>query len=163
MWTLAATAAMLLGVLTGLGAPLSAQQAVARPPVAADLEGVWRLVAFEVPADSGRMLRIAGAPPHGFVVYTSSRHFFVQINALFLELAGSTVPTAEGGRVVVPQVAYFGTYALAARDTLLHRVLGDASGVYTGTDQRRPFRLSADSLILRDDQNWLRVFVRVRR
>jgi hypothetical protein len=164
MRRLASVALLLLG-LARLAAPLEAQQPGQRPVAAAILEGVWRLVAFEIPADSGRKLAIAGPPPHGFLSYTPSGHFFVQINSFFLEVAGSTAatPAAERGRVLVPQIAYFGTYFLNARDTLVHRVLGDVSGTYTGTDQPRPFRLSADSLILGDDLTWRRVFVRVKR
>jgi hypothetical protein len=151
--------ALVLLAVSGIWASVEAQQRTA-----SDLEGVWRLVAFEMPADSGRTLVFAGAPPHGFISYTATGHFFVQINSFLLERAGSTAstPAAERGRVLVPQIAYFGTFFLLARDTLVHRVLGDASGMFTGTDQPRPFRLHADSLTV-GDLDWRRVFVRVRR
>lgn len=156
---------LLLALLAG-AAPLAAQQPALRPPTAADLEGVWRVVAFEESAGPGRMLGIPGAPPEGVIIYTATRHFSVQINAFFLEWTGATPTTAaaDRGRVLVPQIAYFGTYSVSARgDAVIHHVRGDVSGQLVGTDQDRPMQIRGDSLVLGDGRTWRRVFVRVRR
>jgi hypothetical protein len=54
-------------------------------------------------------------------------------------------------------VAYFGTYTVdPARGVVVHHVIADVRREYTGTDQVRPFRLTADELQIGDGKTWLR-------
>ena len=52
--------------------------------------------------------------------------------------------------------------ALVVLGVVIHRVEGDSRGFYTGSDQRRQFRIKGDSLIIGNDSTARRVLVRVR-
>jgi hypothetical protein len=59
--------------------------------------------------------------------------------------------------------AYFGTYAVdSVNGVVVHRVEGDSRGLYTGTEQRRSFKLTGDKLTIGDGTTSLRELVRVR-
>jgi hypothetical protein len=59
-------------------------------------------------------------------------------------------------------VAYWGTYTIdAAAGVVIHHVQSGISGGYAGTDQRRPFRLEGDRLVIGDGKTWTRVLERV--
>ena len=49
-----------------------------------------------------------------------------------------------------------------AAGVVVHHVKSDLGIGYTGTDQRRPFRLDGDRLVLGDGKTWTRVLERVR-
>jgi hypothetical protein len=59
--------------------------------------------------------------------------------------------------------AYFGTSTVdSAPGVLIHQVEGDSRGLYTGTRQRRQYRLAGDILFIGNDTTVRRVLVRVR-
>ena len=59
-------------------------------------------------------------------------------------------------------VAYWGTYTIdAAAGVVIHHVKSDIGNGYLGTDQRRPFRLEGDRLVIGDGKTWTRVLERV--
>ena len=60
-------------------------------------------------------------------------------------------------------IAYWGTYTVdMAAGGVVHQVTSDLGIGYTGTDQRRPFRLDGDRLVLGDGKTWTRVLEQVR-
>jgi hypothetical protein len=64
--------------------------------------------------------------------------------------------------LVDDSVAYWGTYTVdAAAGVVVHHVKSDLGNGYAGTDQRRPFRLEGDHLVIGDGKSWTRVLERV--
>ena len=61
-------------------------------------------------------------------------------------------------------VSYWGTYSVdLVAGVITHRVESDIGNGYTGTDQRRPFVLTGDRLVIGDGKTWTRVLERVSR
>jgi hypothetical protein len=59
-------------------------------------------------------------------------------------------------------VSYWGTYTVGAgASVVIHHVLSDISNGYIATEQRRPFRLTGDRLVIGDGKTWTRVLERV--
>lgn len=143
----------------------------------ARLVGTWRLVAFE-DVDNGQTIRRFGDKPLGLFVYTADGHVAIQIanpaNPVCVspgkkfgpgKIDDSSVPAcspAQMQALVDGSVAYWGTYTVdAAAGVVVHHVKSDLSNGYTGTDQRRPFRLEGDQLVIGDGKTWTRVLERV--
>ena len=120
-----------------------------------------------------------GDKPVGLFVYTADGHVAIQIaNPANPTCVGATKknrPGAAAGRdlpVCSPEqaqtllagyVAYWGTYTVdAAAGVVVHHVVSDISSGYAGTDQRRPYRLDGDRLVIGDGKTWTRVLERVR-
>jgi hypothetical protein len=141
--------------------------------VTPELVGTWRLVEFwDRDSAAARKRYTYGEQPTGYFVYDPSGHVSIQIQR------GPMPPVikAERGeewfrkasreelRTAVESFrAYFGTYSVDPQQSVVvHHVEGDSRGLYTGTQQRRRFRLIGDSLILGNDATARRVLLRVR-
>jgi hypothetical protein len=60
-------------------------------------------------------------------------------------------------------VAYWGTYKVdEAAGVLIQHIESDVSNGYAGTEQRRPFHLVGDRLVIGDGKTWTRVLERAR-
>jgi len=143
----------------------------------AGLVGTWRLVSFE-DFESGQMIRRFGEKPVGLFVYTADGHVAIQIanpaNPVCIA-PGKKFGPGRKDNLPVPAcspeqlqallngyVAYWGTYTVdAAAGVVIHHVKSDISNGYAGTDQRRPFRLDGDRLVIGDGKTWTRVLERV--
>jgi hypothetical protein len=69
----------------------------------------------------------------------------------------------EGKDLYDGYVAYFGTFTVDEKNhVVIHHVEASLHPGYTGTDQKRPFTLSGDNLMLGDGKYWRRTFVRVK-
>ena len=56
---------------------------------------------------------------------------------------------------------YFGTYSVDLKNSVVtHHVEGGCIPYYIDTDQKRPFTLNGDTLIIGDNRTWKRVLVR---
>lgn len=162
-----AVAALVLALSTPL------PKASADPVNAASLVGTWRLVRFE-DVQNGRTLHEYGEQPKGLFIYTADGHVAIQIanpgNPVCIrrydERDGIALPVctpAQREALMAGYVAYWGTYTVdAAAGVVVHHVESDFGIGYTGTDQRRPFRLDGDTLTLGDGKTWTRVLERVR-
>lgn len=148
----------------------------ARPAINGDsseLVGTWRLVEFWDRDSAAAPKRYRyGERPTGYFVYDPTGHVSIQI------LSGPAHPVIarERGedwfqtasldelRAVVENFrAYFGTYSVdRERGVVVHHVEGDSRALYTGSPQRRQFRLVGDSLIIGNDTTARRVLLRVR-
>lgn len=137
------------------------------------LIGTWRLVEFWDRDSVGAPKRYAyGEHPTGYFIYDPTGHVSIQIQQ------GPTPTTVASDRgedwfqTAAPEQlrttvrayrAYFGTYTLnRAAGVVIHQVEGDSRGLYTGSAQRRKFRLVDDSLIIGNDSTARRALVRVR-
>ena len=146
-------------------------------PAPAGLVGTWRLVSFE-DVENGQTIRRFGDKPLGLFVYTADGHVAIQIanpaNPACVAPAKKFGPGKKDDLPVTactPEqmqallegyVAYWGTYTVdAAAGVVIHHVRSDVSNGYAGTDQRRPFRLEGDRLVIGDGKTWARVLERV--
>jgi hypothetical protein len=136
------------------------------------LIGTWRLVEFwDRDSIAAPKRYLYGERPIGYFVYDPSGHVSIQIQR------GPAPPRIESERgedwfrqaspeelrtTVEAFRAYFGTYTVdTERAVVIHQVEGDSRALYTGTAQRRRFRLVGDSLIIGDDTTTRRVLLRV--
>lgn len=150
----------------------------AEPTIPAGLVGTWRLVSFE-DVENGLTFRPYGDKPLGLFVYTADGHVAIQIANLANPtcvppgrksgpgrrdyLALPACNPAQMRALLEGYVAYWGTYTVdAAAGVVVHHVASDLSTGYAGTDQRRPFRLEGDRLVIGDGKTWTRVLERVR-
>jgi Lipocalin-like domain len=146
-------------------------------PAPAALVGTWRLVSFENVV-SGETVRPFGDRPVGLFVYTPDGYVTIQIanpaNPVCLaptkkfgpgskdDLALPPCSEAQRQALLNGYVAYWGTYTVdAAAGVVIHHVKSDIGNGYIGTDQRRPFRLEGDRLVIGDGKTWTRVLERV--
>ena len=165
--------AVLLCLCALFGVVASALNLQARPA----LVGTWRLVSFE-DVENGKTIRQFGNKPLGMFIYTADGHVAIQIaNPENPRCVAPGKRSGPGGKVDLtvptcsPQqaqallegyVAYWGTYTVdAAAGVVIHHVVSDISNGYAGTDQRRPFRLEGDRLVLGDGKTWTRVLERM--
>jgi hypothetical protein len=156
--------------------PVGARTADA--PTPAGLVGTWRLVSFE-DLENGTTVRQFGDKPLGLFIYTADGHVAIQIaNPANPACVSRGKRSGPGGKVnpTLPTcspdqmralldgyVAYWGTYTVdPAAGVVIHHVVSDISNGYAGTDQRRPFRLEGDRLVIGDGKTWTRVLERVR-
>jgi hypothetical protein len=138
-----------------------------------ELIGTWRLVEFWDRDSIGTPKRYAyGEHPTGYFTYDATGHVSIQIQQ------GPAPPTVSNDRgedwfqaataeelraTVRAYRAYFGTYTVdRAAGIVFHQVEGDSRGLYTGSAQRRRFRLVNDSLVIGNDTTARRLLVRVR-
>ena len=146
-------------------------------PVPAALVGTWRLVSFE-DVENGQTVRRFGDKPLGIFIYTADGHVAIQIanpaNPVCVapgkkygpgrkdDVAAPACTPEQMQALLDGYVAYWGTYTVdAAAGVVIHHVQSDISGGYAGTDQRRPFRLEGDRLVIGDGKTWTRVLEKV--
>ena len=150
-------------------------------PAASALVGTWRLVRFEDVENAagardvgGETVHRYGEKPLGLFIYTADGYVAIQIanpanpRCVFkvdehdhLDVPVCTPEQREA--LVRGYIAYWGTYTVdMAAGVVVHHVKSDLGIGYTGTDQRRPFRLEGDRLVLGDGKTWTRVLERVR-
>ena len=140
---------------------------------ASALVGTWRLIEFWDRDALAAPKRYAyGAWPTGYFIYDPTGHVSIQIarGPRAPAVAGErgeewfrAAPTEELRAVVEGFRAYFGTYTVDRQaGVVVHQVEGDSRALYTGTSQRRRFRLVGDSLIIGNDTTARRVLIRVR-
>lgn len=144
------------------------------------LFGTWRLVSYEN-VENGRKIYRYGQKPLGLFIYTADGHVAIQIANAANPACVAPVPTVFASderiraesqlpectpeqlrQLVDGYVAYWGTYSVdESAGVLIHHVESDFKGGTIGTDQRRPFRLEGDRLVIGGPSN-TRVLERVR-
>jgi hypothetical protein len=131
------------------------------------LVGTWKLVElWDLDAEGRRVYRF-GEHPRGYILYDSTGHVFVG----FMH---DPPVSPDGFRAGLPPSdelksqawdaygGYFGTYTVDwAAKVVTHHVEGALNPKYVGSDERRPFTLEGNRLILGDRKTWERVLVRV--
>lgn len=137
------------------------------------LFGTWRLVEFwdrETP--SSPLVYRYGQKPTGYFTYDPTGHVSIQImrgpstfrvDSARGEQWFEKATPEELRRATEDYRAYFGTYVVdVAQSAVVHKVEGDSRGLYTGTDQRRQYRLAGDTLVIGNSTTSHRLLVRVR-
>lgn len=118
----------------------------------------WKLVSFE-DVEQGKTIRRFGDKPLGLFIYTADGHVVIQI-------AHPGNPACSGAQMqalLEGYVAYWGTHTVdAAAGVVTHHVQSDLSNGYAGTEQRRPFRLEGDRLVIGHGKTWTRILARAR-
>ena len=154
-------------------------QAAAPRGWAAQLVGTWRLVQFEdkenadaIRDAAGRTVYKYGDMPLGLFIYTAEGYVSIQIanpaNPKCVlkidERDAVNLPVCTAAqREARAFTAYWGTYTVdMAAGVVVHHVKSDSGNGYAGTEQRRPFRLDGDRLVIGDGTTWTRVLERVR-
>jgi hypothetical protein len=126
--------------------------------LAEKLIGTWRLLRFVDTDASGKVTHPYGEKPIGYFVYDPTGHLSIQIMR-----TPATPPFASGNddqgtdqevrAAYDGYIAYFGTYRVdEAKSVVTHVVEGSLGPSFTGTDQRRPFKLEGDTLIIQFHQ-----------
>jgi lipocalin-like protein len=141
----------------------------ARPKLADEILGRWRLVAMESREDASKdWERPYGETPLGYIQYGSDGFMSVQISRMprpkFASGEDLTPTPAEGRDAYLGYAAYFGSYTVdGSTRTVIHHVEGSLWPGFVGTDQRRPATLDGDRLTLSDGKTFRVVWERVRR
>jgi Lipocalin-like domain len=140
---------------------------------AAGLVGTWRLVSLE-DVENGRTIRTFGEKPLGLFIFTADGHVAIQVAnpanpacVVFSEKVSrarkvdSPAPRCSPKQMQVVldgYVAYWGTYTVdTAAGVVIYHIESDLSGRFAGTEQRRPFRLEGNRLVIGDGKTWIRV------
>lgn len=132
----------------------------------APIVGTWRIARYQRWDAQGQIAAPYGDPPSGYVVFDGTGRAFVQMMRTppVRPFTSPYEPTPEEARDAYHAYAgYYGSYTVdeAAR-VLTVRAEGSNWPAYTGTDQRRPFRLAGDTLFLGVPGQYQATLVRVR-
>ena len=118
------------------------------------LVGTWKLDAYEDRFADGRVEYPYGKNPLGLLIYDKFGNMAVQI----MTRPRSKVASGDETKITVEEkialfdsyTAYFGKYSVDWKRLILtHKVFGDLSDVYVGTNQKRPFELRGNRLTFR--------------
>lgn len=107
------------------------------------LHGVWHLLRYETWDSAGQSRMPFGDPPAGYAVFTPEGMAFIQM----MRVASRSNGSIQGDPS--QYISYFGPYSIDASGTSFGvRVEGTNTLSYLGSEQRRPFRISEDTLFL---------------
>ena len=143
-------------------APAPAPAPAQHIPASSDeqkLIGTWRLTRFDNTSKDGKVDKPYGDHPLGYFIYDATGHLSIQImrNPPLPPFASANqfkATYAEKVQAYDAYVAYFGTYRVdQAHHVLHHQVEGALNTTYTNTDQLRPYRLDADTLVIELDDS----------
>lgn len=138
----------------------------------ASVVGTWQLVSYEDKSPDGQSIYPFGREPKGQLMYDAGGRMGIQLMKVpHPKVASgddSNVTPEEKQALYDAYVAYFGRYTVdATNGVIVHHVEADLADVYIGNDEKRPFVLRSDTLILAphwkvDGKDWtgVRVFKR---
>lgn len=115
--------------------------------------GTWRLFSAEARRADGKVMRVYGENPRGFIIYDAAGNMsvnFMQSDRPPFAIADKARSTSEEAKSAIETYeAYFGTYEVdEARGIITHHVEGSLLPNWTGSDQLRLYEFSDDSLVL---------------
>ena len=127
--------------------------------------GTWRLIDFADLDSAGNWLYPLGKNPRGFVTYTQTNIFNINMSS---EIPPAiTQEESKNENILLDEFlwkysfGYFGTYRVDFNTSVVtHEVKGGTIPWFIGTDQPRPFVLKGDTLIIGDNKTWRRVLVK---
>ena len=136
----------------------------AEAAASAGLAGTWKLVSAEdKDPNTGKWVPYTfGNPPSGYFIYDASGHCSVQIMTTPpVALASKDNPTpAEALDIFNNYIAYYGTWTVVGGE-IHQQVEGAWDPSQVGTDQKRPFELDGNTLIIGDQVTYRRTLKRV--
>src|SRR5581483_8109157 len=113
------------------------------------LIGTWRLVSYireEIP--SGAKSNVMGSAPSGYLRYSNDGRMIVLfVGTGHKKPAGAVATTKEAEALFRDMVSYAGTFAVEG-DAIIHHVDVSWNQSWTGTDQKRFYKLDGDRLSL---------------
>jgi hypothetical protein len=130
------------------------------------LIGTWRLIEY-ANRDSltGLWSYPYGKHPGGYFTYTRNNIVNLNISAEKpLKISEDSTANYFVNLYTLiwnNSLGYFGTYSVDYnKSIIIHHVKGGTIPFYIDTDQRRPFIIKGDTLIIGDNRTWKRVLVR---
>ncbi len=112
------------------------------------LVGTWRVVDFCDVTATGDTTYSLGRNPIGYFIYDPAGNLTIQ--AMRTPVAGAcakdSAPLSGMAELRNSYFGYFGTYSITSDTTVIHHVTGGTIPSYIGTDQRRIYRIRADTL-----------------
>lgn len=128
------------------------------------LIGTWKVRRFCDQDSAGAVTDPMGPNPTGYFIYTPTGQ--LSIHAMRTPptgpVAGDSVRLKTLAGLRPYYFSYFGTYTITSDSTVIHHVEGGTFPEYIGTDQRRAYRISGDTLHIGGQAFDCRVLVRVR-
>jgi Lipocalin-like domain len=130
------------------------------------LVGTWRLIEFaDLDSVTGLWKYPYGKNPRGYFTYTKSNIVNLNISSETpLQISEDSTKNYSINLydfIWHNAIGYFGTYSIDYKKSIvIHHVKGGSNPYYIDTDQRRPFTLKGDSLIIGDNKTWRRVLVK---
>ncbi len=128
------------------------------------LAGTWKLVLFQDrESEDDPWQNDFGDPPLGYFMYDAAGNASIQIMKTPPVRVAADGPTAaQALDIFNGYIAYFGTYEVdEAQGLIVHRVSGGLNPNDIGADQKRPFELQGDRLIIGDRKTWIRILERI--
>lgn len=137
--------------------------------ITSQLIGTWQNITYDDRSNEQRSWRHPyGEHPLGYLVYDSAGNMFIQImktplSVLFSLSKGWEATPDEAKAALKGYIAYFGKYSVDEENKIdTHHVKGGLVPNYIGTDQKRPFSIEGNQLILSDGKTWRREFERAK-
>ena len=127
------------------------------------LIGTWQLVKFVNYVD-GKEVHPFGENPKGYFTYTQGGRVTIQIQSEVPPGSWKSLEIKNDGTGTEAPwyVGYFGRYTVDPElGEVTHHVEGGTLLHFIGTDQRRPFKLSGNRLVIGEAGAWERELVRV--
>jgi hypothetical protein len=153
----------LLSLFTGITFAHSFGQTTSKQT---SIVGTWRLLEFtDLDSTTGQWKYPYGKNPKGYFTYTKNNIVNLNISSEFpLKISEDSTKKYTINLydfVWKNSFGYFGTYSVdLANSVVTHHVEGGCLPYYIDTDQKRPFTLKGDTLIIGNYKTWKRVLVR---
>jgi len=127
------------------------------------LIGTWKVRRFCDQDSAGVVTDPMGPSPTGYFIYTPTGQ--LSIHGMRTPptgpVAGDSVRLRTLAELRPYFFSYFGTFTITSDSTVIHHVEGGTFPEYTGTDQRRAYRISGDTLHIGGQALACRVLIRV--
>jgi len=127
------------------------------------LIGTWQVRSYCDEDSAGAVTHPMGPRPTGYFIYTATGQ--LSIHAMRTPpagpVAGDSVRLGTLAELRPYYFSYFGTYTITSDSTVIHHVEGGTFPEYIGTDQRRAYRISRDTLHIGGQAFACRVLIRV--
>lgn len=115
------------------------------------LLGTWQYVAVDIVRPDGTRTPLYGPTPQGLAIFDASGNYLLMTARSDLPrfaVSNRTQGSDEENKAIVHgSIAHFGTYTLNGEDkTITFHIHTSTFPNWNGTDQKRPFTLTADEL-----------------
>lgn len=125
---------------------------------------IWLIEFTNLDSTTSQLKFPYGKNPKGYFTYTKNDTININISSEFpLKISEDSSKKYKinlYNHVWKNSFGYFGTYSVdLANSVVIHHVEGGCIPYYIDTNQKRPFKLKAEKLILFNNKTWKRVLV----